>query len=242
MALTDNIVSYWKFNESSGNAADSAGSNTLTNNNTITYVAGKLSNAAHINSASTQYFSITDASQSGLDLVGDFSFSFWVKYATLPADGIRALHFTKYLRAGNQRSYYCGLLNDTGTYYMDLIISSDGAATNNPRVTWTPLTGTYYYFTVVFTAASSKTQFYINGAQQGADQTGTITSIKNGTAKFEIGMNDGDESAQSYVFDQDEMGVWSRALTSGEVSQLYNAGAGLTYPFTVAPYWEVVLV
>jgi hypothetical protein len=30
----------------------------------------------------------------------------------------------------------------------------------------------------------------------------------------------------------DEIGVWSRALTSGEVTQLYNSGAGLQYPFT----------
>ncbi len=237
MTLLTNLVSYWKFDESSGNAADAQGSNTLTNNNSITYVAGEINNAAHINSASTQYFSITDASQSGLDLTGDFSVSFWVKYATLPDDGIRALHFTKYLRAGNQRSYYYGLLNTAGAYSMDMILSSDGTATENPHVTWTPSTGTWYHQVIVFTAASAKSQFYVNGAQQGADQIGAITSLKDGTATFEIGQNDGDENPRTYVFNQDEMGIWSRPLSAGEVSQLYNSGAGLAYPFATPASW-----
>ncbi len=29
----------------------------------------------------------------------------------------------------------------------------------------------------------------------------------------------------------DEVGLWSRALTIAEVTALYNAGAGLAYPF-----------
>jgi hypothetical protein len=32
--------------------------------------------------------------------------------------------------------------------------------------------------------------------------------------------------------DIDEVGIWSRVLTSTEVTQLYNGGAGLQYPFT----------
>lgn len=242
MALTDNIAAYWKFDQSSGNATDSVGTNTLTNNNTITYTAGKINNAAHIDSSTTQYFSITDASQSGLDITGDLSVALWVKYTTLPTDGIRALHATKYLRAGNQRSYYFGLVNNGGVYSLDLILSANGIATEEKIVNWAPSTGVYYHVVMVFTAASSKYQFYVNGAQQGADQTGALTSIFNSTATFEIGQNDGDEVARSYVFDQDEMGIWSRALTSSEVSQLYNSGSGFTYPFTAASGWVFAMV
>ena len=38
-ALTDNLVSYWKFDESSGNTTDSVGSNNLTNNNSVGFSA-----------------------------------------------------------------------------------------------------------------------------------------------------------------------------------------------------------
>ena len=47
MALNTNILASWKFDESSGNASDSSGNGkTLTNINTIAYVAGKVNNAA----------------------------------------------------------------------------------------------------------------------------------------------------------------------------------------------------
>lgn len=31
----------------------------------------------------------------------------------------------------------------------------------------------------------------------------------------------------------DEVGVWSRALSSAEIAQLYNSGSGLSYPLSV---------
>ena len=29
----------------------------------------------------------------------------------------------------------------------------------------------------------------------------------------------------------DELGIWSRVLTADEVTELWNGGAGITYPF-----------
>jgi hypothetical protein len=43
MALTDNLVAYYKLDESSGNAADIVNSITLTNTST-TYGTGKINN------------------------------------------------------------------------------------------------------------------------------------------------------------------------------------------------------
>ena len=31
----------------------------------------------------------------------------------------------------------------------------------------------------------------------------------------------------------DEAGIWSRALSGTEITELYNAGAGITYPFSI---------
>jgi hypothetical protein len=30
----------------------------------------------------------------------------------------------------------------------------------------------------------------------------------------------------------DEIGIWNRALTTGEISTLYNSGSGKGYPFS----------
>ena len=103
MALIDNQVSYWKLDESSGNASDSEGSNTLTNSN-VTYQAGKINNGALWNSA-TDVLQIADGSQSGLDITGDISFSFWVKLTSQPGSGTFQMFIWKYLASGSQRAY-----------------------------------------------------------------------------------------------------------------------------------------
>src|SRR3989344_3474903 len=72
-------TSYWKYDESSGVASDSTGSNTLTNNNTITYSAGKTNNASNLVAANSQWFSIANGTWSNLDPTTSFSLSFWLK-------------------------------------------------------------------------------------------------------------------------------------------------------------------
>ena len=81
MSLLTNLISYWKLDESSGNAADSQGSETLTNNATITYSAGALNNAANLASASSQYFSrASNANLQTGDI--DYTISCWIKLAS----------------------------------------------------------------------------------------------------------------------------------------------------------------
>lgn len=62
--LSDGLVGYWKLDETSGSASDSAGlNNHLTNNGTTTYVAGKFGNGSEHVPASLQYFSAGGGSQ-----------------------------------------------------------------------------------------------------------------------------------------------------------------------------------
>ena len=41
-------------------------------------------------------------------------------------------------------------------------------------------------------------------------------------------------ASQYFAGTIDEVGIWSRALTSTEVTSLYNGGAGFQYPFVTA--------
>lgn len=71
--LSDGLVGYWKMDGSSGNASDNSGNgNSLTNNGTTTYVAGKFGNGSEHVPASTQYLS-TSSTISGI-----YTVSFWV--------------------------------------------------------------------------------------------------------------------------------------------------------------------
>src|SRR4051812_38835093 len=84
MALLTGIVSYWKLDESSGDAVDSVSSNNLTNHGSIPFVPGKINNGADIEMSTGQYFTIPDASQVGLDILSDFTINAWIKIESMP--------------------------------------------------------------------------------------------------------------------------------------------------------------
>jgi len=227
MALIDNLVSYWKLDESSGNAADSVGSNTLTNTNSATYSAGKINNGVAVARASSQYLTITDATQSGLDITGSLSFSFWMKPSS-QADA-RAI-FAKYNTTGNQMAYQFRVGASSGlAFWADL--SSNGSAVTQVQggtVTWN--NGTWYHIVFVYTASAGTVDCYSNGSNI-TTLSGFPTSLFNSSANFNLGVGllAGGEYFDGMI---DEAGIWSRALTSTEVTELYNSGAGLAYPFT----------
>ena len=238
MALTDSLVSYWKLDESSGNAADSVGSNTLTNNNTVTYEAGKINNAAHFN-GSNQSLSITDASQSGLDITGALTIAGWINLDALPTGAYTFWSIaSKWQSSGNQRSYNLAYYvdgDDSDKRKFFLTIVENGIADDSELFSTQQelSTGTWYHVAGVITPGSPATgNIYLNGSDVTSGFTdNTAASIHNGTAPFGLGALVGNSTnfLDGLI---DEIGIWSRALSGSEISELYNGGTGLSYPFT----------
>ncbi len=76
----------WHMGESSGGANDStANGNNLTDNNTVGSGAGKIGGARDFELSNSEYFSITDANQTGLDFTGDLIFKAKIKLEQLPS-------------------------------------------------------------------------------------------------------------------------------------------------------------
>lgn len=240
MSLITNLVSYWKLDESSGNATDSVSSNTLTNNNTVTYSAGKINNGANFVSASSKYLSIAD--NASLSITGNLSISAWVNFSSTPSSGNYYAIVSK-LNGSPNYSYAFNLYNNAGTLSLYFQNSTNGTAVTQGLVAWTPTTSTWYHISAVYTAAAGSVSFYVNGVQQGSTQTGLGTSIFDSTSLFAIGFYDGGNYFDGSI---DEVGIWSRALSADEVSQLYNSGIGNPYIFTETPnlygaisYWKL---
>mgnify|MGYP001594005931 CR=1 FL=1 len=235
MALTDNIQGYWKFDESSGNASDStANANTLTNNGTATYVAAKINNGIDLN-GTTQYFSIADASQTGLDLTGAFTLAVWINTDVDPS----TVNNPIITKNDNTDKNYAFAIANYGTVPAPddrLYLSIKSTTLVEMTTTWNPTVGTWYHAAVTYTASGTNdVQFYINGAAQGAAISSGKTVLDTGGAAVEVG-----EIAHG-LWDMwdgkiDEAGIWSRALSSSEISELYNGGTGLQYPFTVGSF------
>ncbi len=228
-SLAGSLVSYWKLDESSGNADDSVSSNDLTNNGSITYASAKINNGADLELSSSNYFSIADASQSGLDITSDLSISLWVKLESQPGTDDCVALVSKYMNTGNQRSYVLDYCDVSGTTRLQSNISPDGSNSDVYAYNVTLNNSTWYHVVFTWDASGAQGKFYLNSSNV-SSPTGTYTSIYNGTADLNIGayFNGSIGWLDGFV---DEVGVWSRVLNSSEVSQLYNSGNGFQYPF-----------
>ena len=162
----------------------------------------------------SQYASISDANQVGLDFSDAITLSTWVKFESDRASGNTSF-IAKRVSTGNQRSYrwYMGSPSSLGFEWMSTGL--DGTGT---YVTWNPATSTWYHLAVTKTGTTVK--FYVNGTQQGTDQTGAFSAVFNGTAPFQVGgWSDG---APSHYIDGliDDVRVWTRALSGSEITSL----------------------
>ena len=212
--LSGNIVSRWKLDEASGSRADSVGSNTLTDNNTVTSAAGQFSvDAADFELGNTEYLSKTDTAS--LSITGDLTFAAWVQLESYP--GYRVL-MSKFDPDTPIRSYAFRIDGDSNR--MEFLTSSDGTATDGySLMSYSFSAGTWYHMAIVYDASEGEAAYYINGAQVGATQTGYPTSIFDGAQDFQLGK----ESTRYWDGLMQDAILWNAELTSANVTSLYDS-------------------
>lgn len=218
--LTTSLVSYWELEEASGTRMDSHGSNDLTDNNTVGQGTGIQGNCADLESANSEYLDISDGSQSGLDLGGDMAFSFWFNAESFPATSHGVI--SKWLNNTSTSSAYFVAL---GATYIELQLQNGTSTTSLDKAT-TFSTATWYHVVINYDISAGTVEFFVNGSSIGT-ASGGPASINNGNESFKIGVL----RTGIWPFDGliDEVGVWSKVLTSTEVTDLYNSGAGIPY-------------
>lgn len=236
MALTDNLVSYWKLDEPNGNAADSIGSNTLTNNGTITYSAGKINNGGDLGTSLGKYFSNSNI---GLANNVDYSFSLWIKLGAEPATNTQFCPFQK---------RFNGLISEIK--YEDVsgtkrIIFGQWNGSYNYSATYNITLGTtnWYLLTIVHHNTANTYDCYLNGSAIATGAAGVAKTGSDFGTGLWFGADGGGAGAWKGMLD--EIGYWSRALSADEVSQLYNSNRALAYPLTAptlyggVSYWKL---
>jgi hypothetical protein len=210
-------VAYWKYDESSGNAADSIGVNTGTNNGTVTYAAGKVNNAAHFVAASSQYFNTP------WKVTPNGTIVTWIKTTQSTAAEIWGNEVTN--------EYHRMNLNSSAGK-ASIYILSGGVEQVNITGTTTVNDGNWHMLAFVWGTGGAK--LYVDGNST-PEATSASTSYGNSTIGLQVGVNYNNGSRTWYYSgDMDEMGAWSRALSTTELSVLYASGSGLQYPWAVA--------
>ncbi|MDO8557494.1 MAG: LamG domain-containing protein [Candidatus Jorgensenbacteria bacterium] len=208
-ALTDSLVSYYKFDEASGNAADSAGANTGTVSATMTYgTTGKIGTAYTL--SGNDYISVNGLSSLGTA----YSISMWIKTAGGTYRSLLDSYSPRFMFHLNRAANTLGFLDNATVKESNLATPTDNA-----------------WHHVVLSYSGATAYIYLDGIQ--STQLTGLGSIDIG-ADVTFGASY-DETAWFYSGDMDEIGVWSRALTSTEVTTLYNSGNGLAYPLAIAP-------
>ncbi|RTL06208.1 LamG domain-containing protein, partial [Candidatus Dependentiae bacterium] len=211
--LIDNFVAGWELNESSGNAADVLGSTTLTNDNSVSYAAGLFDNAASFDTGNRR---LTNTSTSiGLTDSGGYTWSMWVKITTM---GDCYLFDHLGTSGGNNR--IIGYING-GTSSLRAYVGNDVNAGTNSLTT-----NTWYH--IVYTRSGTTVRIYLDAVEK---VNGTSTNWNGGT-NFTLGNNYSANSNTAGVKLIDRCYLWDRALSGSEITELYNGGAGLAYPFS----------
>jgi len=224
MALTDNLISYWKLDETSGTRYDSKGSNDLTDNNSVLYGTGKIGNAADFEASNSEYLSHADSVSLSFGNE-DFTVAGWVKLESTVYGAI-ASKWDSHLFDREYMLWYDDLRFKFG-------ISSDGA--NQGHAVSDNLgdvaLDTWYYVVGWHDATANKIYIQVNNGT--VDETAWTTGCNDNTSPFKLGLFSTTSFLDGLV---DEVGIWGRVLTSDERTDLYNSGDGLAYPFTGATF------
>lgn len=208
MALLTDILAYWNLNDNgSGGVSlvDSTGNGYTLTNTDVTLGTGIIGGDGVFNGSSSV---LENASLSVGS--GNFSLSVWINPSSTNSSGI--------INQGNdddQVSYVLSYVNEQVWFY--------GA--NNEQISPCGSTPIGNWSHVCLTNNSGLFTIYVNGSSVGST---SLTADFSG-APFKIGLGYG--GIAYFNGGIDEIGVWSRALSGAEITELYNSGAGLTYPF-----------
>lgn len=164
-----------------------------------------------LESGSSQYVSIADASQTGLDITGDLTVEQWIRFETLQD----CFFANKWGTAGNL-GWVLNYIHSTTS--LSFTVSSNGSTSTTKSVTWAPVVNYWYHVVAVYDASAGEVDFYVNGQQQGTTQTGLPTSINNNNQPFVIGINYNGGSGNN-EFDGliDEVRIWNTERTQSDI-------------------------
>lgn len=171
--------------------------------------------------SSTQYASISDASQTGLDFTGDFTIEAWIKLEQLPStaggnmvivskDDVNNRCYNLDIKGSDDKlsiQYFSG--GSVNRHQMNLAFDSGDV-------------GTWVHVAVSVDVSAETATFYKNGSSQAStyaiDSNGT--SVDDDPAEFRIGAQG--NNAQYFDGLIDEVRVWNDIRTSGEIASNYQ--------------------
>lgn len=226
-----NLVSYWNLTETSGNRADSHGSNTLIDTNTVmsAYAGGPPANMQGT-TAGTQPTSTRNLTKASFTAPATYTIAGWAQTDVIGTAGIfgaigtwaNSVQFTVYESGSNVLSH---LVGDSATFKTAL--STMPAVSGS--MDWTSVG--WFFFIATFDNADKTPHIYVNYE---AVDTNVVGTALPGTpyrtaATLKVGVDGGPLLHNGRT---SNLMLFSRVVTPAERACLWNSGRGAVYPFT----------
>lgn len=226
-SLTNGLVGYWALN---GNTLDSStyGNNGTPNDLTLTNDRfGTVNNAYFFNGASS-YINLDNQSQYNFEL-NDFTLSAWILSG--PKQVSESTYVLSKYSAPTPSSYGLGTHNPNGVNAYAVFVANDGAFIWSADTDVQLQNSQWHALTAVF-ERSGDLSVYVDGTlDYSTDMSFLVGSQSNSTSLIIGGLPDtsmfGPQLFEGAISD---VGMWNRALSSAEVTELYNAQSAQTVP------------
>jgi len=239
LTLMDDLISYWKFDQSEGNSATDATGNWSLDlvNDPSWFTPGKKGNAIDFGTESIRYLEKTGFYTTNKNT---YSLAAWVYLEDGSADlkyimgmnsgayveAAGAAEVKLYLNAENKlvAMYHT---NDGALHGTEFVMSRTSGASL--------LLNTWYH--VVGVIDNGTVQLYINGQIDNSEATENSVKSNFYITNGRVTIGNARLYRQAYVATRwwrgklDEVGIWSRPLRSTDVITLYNGGDPLQHPF-----------
>jgi len=169
-----------------------------------------------------QYWSIADASQTGLNVSADLTIACWMRR---DGTGDRILVSRRTVATQGYEFW-----TQANTINLDAWDGSNHAYTKAQTFT----ADVWYHVAVVFTESTSTAEFFINGASIGSH---TLSGgLSAGADIFAIGsVNSGGTYMDGYI---DDVRIWARALADAEITSLYGNGSTFANGANLVGWWK----
>lgn len=204
--IESKLIAYWQLEST----ADSKGSYTLTNNNTVTFTSGLVDNAGTFNGSnqSLNNNSVWGASSYPRSYFG------WVKFDTVASGGDQSI----FAIGDGSVHYYTLKLRDSDN---KIVFRSNNNTDAGDVDTGITASASTWYFVGVVQHSATSVSLYVNNTKTNT----TATTFSATVSQFYMGYL-GRSSAWFLDGQIDEAGFCNGALTDDDMLLLYNSGAG----------------
>ena len=224
MALTDNLVAYYKMDESSGDMNDAHSTNDGTLDGCTQNVANGAINTCYSFNGTTDHVTLPSLQSD----TSHGAFQFWFRIGSIrnsSTSGYRMLFFADGTNT-NAHDHYINFPDKDGRLRWRVYTSSTSSNFFTTKDSWAA--DTWFHIVCVWDADTM--YIYVDGSED-SHQTFTVTGL---AADNDCVLGAYSDDSVSWVGDIDEVAIWDDDITSTDVSNLYNSGSGWAYPFSAA--------